>query len=1129
MATRQLGKLKYNISKRGIAYKWGDGEIHRFAFDRFRKKAEDEYDDQAYDDGSYQEGYDDGYGQDGYSQGGYAQDGYDDGYAQDGYDDGYGEYPEEEEEPQGGLVGFFEGKEWLGWLLLVLLPPLGIYLLWKRRQFETPVRAGLTAASAAWFVIALILLFSRGAGQDSKNPGTIVANPTSAPTAVVTFAPQQVASGTSTVAPSATYNTSAGSTGTGNGSTGSATGTSNTGTGASSTGTSATAAPSPTYLVDPSLISNTGSSTSTDEEWVYCTTNGTYYHTDSTCQGMKDAGRILLSVARSQGKTACPVCYGMGASGGDSSSSGSTGSSGGATATVYYATSNGTYYHVKANCSGMKGAVTISKADAEGRGQTPCPVCIGYYGTAGGTYYHLKNDCSGMSPSKAILKLKSAWEAEGKVACPVCVTKDTSTTVYWHTRTGKYYHVKSDCSGMKNATKVSLAAALAANQSPCPKCIGASGGDATYYCTDKGKYYHINATCSGMSGAHQTTKAAAEANGKTACPTCIGKQAETATKVYFTKDGTYYHKKENCSGMKGAVAGTIAQAKEYGKTACPTCIGASGTKVYCTPGGTYYHVVSNCSGMQNASYVDIAKAKSAGKSACPVCIGGSGSGTANANSGGSVVTTVADTSKVYSTKYGTYYHSNATCSGMSGAKASTITAAVAAGKTPCPKCMGASGSASQDVVYATKAGVYYHVKEHCSGMNGAYPITTATAIAAGKSACPVCVGSTGTKVYCTAGGSYYHVHADCSGMKNASFVTLKKAISLGKKACPTCIGSNSELLTGNVSTVEPAKPASNTTNTSNPVSTAPNDNDFTVYTTSGGTYYHTNATCSNMTGAKATSLAAATAAGRKPCPTCVKATKANMVYATAKGNYYHIDKTCSNMSDPATITVSLARSNGKTACPICIGNGGSANNGGGNAPAVTAAPETPAVTPKPTPTPVVDGGTLNKVYCTTNGKYYHIKSTCSGMVGAKATTPALARASGKTACPVCINPEKVTKVYVNKGGAYYHSKSICNGTKQEIATTYSAAVAAGYTGCPRCTGKKTAETPAPTVTPAPETTPAPTAEPISATRVYATLTSTYYHSTNTCDQEDLSTASYITVTKAQNYGKTACPKCMTDE
>jgi len=114
MATHAIGKLKFNLSGQGLAYRWGDGTVHRLFQGKKRQGEDDDYlsesesgaemadrDDygagEAYSDDRYaDDGYDDdGYDDDSYADDdGYDDDGYadDDGYDDDGYDDdGYGD------------------------------------------------------------------------------------------------------------------------------------------------------------------------------------------------------------------------------------------------------------------------------------------------------------------------------------------------------------------------------------------------------------------------------------------------------------------------------------------------------------------------------------------------------------------------------------------------------------------------------------------------------------------------------------------------------------------------------------------------------------------------------------------------------------------------------------------------------------------------------------------------------------------------------------------------------------------------------------------------------------------------------------------------------------------------------
>ena len=47
----------------------------------------------------------------------------------------------------------------------------------------------------------------------------------------------------------------------------------------------------------------------------------------------------------------------------------------------------------------------VTKAQAQKAGLKPCPVCIGsYFATKGGKYYHVKSNCSGMKNAQRVTK-----------------------------------------------------------------------------------------------------------------------------------------------------------------------------------------------------------------------------------------------------------------------------------------------------------------------------------------------------------------------------------------------------------------------------------------------------------------------------------------------------------------------------------------------------------------------------------------------------------------------------------------------------------------------------------------------------------------------------------------------------
>ena len=92
----------------------------------------------------------------------------------------------------------------------------------------------------------------------------------------------------------------------------------------------------------------------TDEEIVYMTEFGVWYHTDQNCQGMQGAMAVPISEAWEEGKFPCPIC----------------------TDETVYATTYGKFYHSDPNCSGMQNADEWKVQDAEVSGKLPCPTCL---------------------------------------------------------------------------------------------------------------------------------------------------------------------------------------------------------------------------------------------------------------------------------------------------------------------------------------------------------------------------------------------------------------------------------------------------------------------------------------------------------------------------------------------------------------------------------------------------------------------------------------------------------------------------------------------------------------------------------------------------------------------------------
>ena len=870
--TFKVGKLLVNISERGIATKNPEtDEIRRYPFP-WAKAPQQNPAPQA--DDQYEEEYNnpDEYASPDYDEPEYEQD---------------GEYQEDDDYDQNpGLLD----SAWLMWAALIVLPPLGIWLLWRSKRFNITWNTIISSLSAIWFLLLLILLFTRmnGNNEDINQPPIVTptptieasATPTPSPTPDPTAIPENTATPTPSPTPEATPQTG------------------NTG-------------------VDPQQ--STEPTASAEPTYVWSKEGGTWYHADSTCGGMKDATRVSLAVALNRRQTACPDCM-------------PTTQETKPTATpipegYFYSTPTGTWYHIQPNCQNMTAAQVVSLADALARNQTACPTCIGsVYMTDGGTWYHSVSNCQNMTGAY-LTTIEKAIEA-GKTACDKCMngtsTGNTGTTTtgsntgtgsdifYYNPNGGTYYHKTENCSGMKNAVKGTAAAAENNGMKPCPTCLGGTSANAKFYATTNGQWYHTKSNCQGMTNAVRITEATAIARGKTACPECAGGVATGGTTVHVNTGNT--------------------------TTNNNNVVAAQATKLYSTVDGENFHSKQDCRGMKGATEVDAEEIAKREQTPCPRCIGTSGT--------------------YYSTLNGDYYHSKADCTGMKDADIVTLAMINARKQDPCPRCIG--GTNGKTYYWATATGAYYHSKSTCSGMKGAVKVTEDEAEDRDQLPCPTCVGS----VWGTEDGDYYHKNKTCSGMKNAQHLTIQAAEKSGKTACPKCI--------------------TNTTPTPKPTATPKpgdddNDSSLYYYATNDGNYYHRESDCTGMKGAKKVSEKDAVARGQKPCPECI-----GSVWATEGGDHYHATATCSGMKGASLVTVDTAELRGQSPCPECLSDGDHD------------APQTGADV-------VTDTDKVN-VYCTLEGKYYHSEKTCGGMKHAASVTLTWALEHNYKRCTDCNAP-----------------------------------------------------------------------------------------------------------------------------
>lgn len=959
-------------------------EDDRYADDQYDNQYDDQYADDQYDDGQYDDGqyddeqYDDQYDDDQYDDGQYDDGQYDD----DQYDDGDGRFGDVEDDYEraypdnfwGRALRFMDETDWLTYLLLVLLPPVGIWLLWRRQKFELNTRYIASGAAGLWFVLIVIWLclkiFSAGSDIPTQNlslptptptvQATIAADVTQSPT----DAPQSSASAAATVQPSATP-----------------------------------------------IGGESASKTTSDLIWLSAT--GMYYHTNKECsliESTEVVSQTTVETAISRGKYECPECYNL---------------------EQFYATAGGKWYHKDKTCQDMTNPKIYSKEAAEATGHTACPYCNG--GTAeataaptstsvrfitantvdqsgitvwanpDGKYYHVTKTCSNMKNAQNV-SLAVALYA-GKTACPTCCAA-SGTIVYCH-EDGTYYHKASTCSEskMKNGKAVTLAEALVLGKKACPYCLPSSGNSSSsnkdsstsdneyyVYANPGGKYYHTRSTCGKMTSAEKVTLKSMLEEGREPCPDCASGASMT---VYAQAGGKYYHSYATCSGMKNAQQGTLAAALAYGLQRCPKCWGenssgnnssssdtsggdtnqtenltpfnatADNVMVWARADGTYYHTKKNCGSLTDPSYVSLRVAVDAGKQPCPTCA-------------------TAATQMVYSTEDGKNYHTIANCRGMKNADRRTLAEALMLGQTACSTCInlkvddqegdptpydddgtlvkvgnlvvGTSGIN----VYAAPSDDHFHLNQSCSNATASLShVALETALNYGKTACSRCASAAGTRVYAVANGKYYHTSSTCAG-SGAAQGTLAVAVAMGYKPCPSCV------LSSGVEQVEGVS-------------------GIMVYASADDSHYHLTRSHAGEA-AQYVTLETALKYGKTGCSECAAIGNV-VVYGVANSPYYHISASCAG-SGAISGSFAQALATGLKPCPYCIGGQSQTS---------------------PTPQPGTEynapGDTTVYIDLSYATNYYHKSSSCSGsgVTDGAGVSLAFAIEQGFSRCPYC-NP-----------------------------------------------------------------------------------------------------------------------------
>ncbi len=454
--------------------------------------------------------YEDDYGDD---DGGYYDDSYDGSRYDDdyGYDEAYGDgedgdYPPEDDgyrrpyydapeyQPRypdngvGDLLDYVDQHEWLNWLLLFLVPPLGIWMLWRRRRFVQSTNILLTTLSLMWLLAVVVVLFVR---PFRAKPDT-------------TITPQPV-------------------------------------------GVAALATEAPAEEEPEPVESVVVTAEEVDEANAVYTVDGTpFYHQSADCQFIPagtEPNRIARNSAVEQSLLACPYCQASQYSDGLWDMVFINDATEDRSGMKVYCSAYNTYFHTKPNCSDLGGdAQEVGLKEALLMGRAACEKCCPDAGrevfcTLDGTYYHVQEDCSGMRNASKVTYAEA--RVTGKKRCPTCIGGVDETEAaadaavaeaagqaeaaaggyyVYATPNGSYYHVNSTCSGMRDAQQVLLSDMLAQKRPACPVCC--PNAESTVFAEAGNPYYHSYATCSGMTNATQGILVNALAAGLKQCPVC---------------------------------------------------------------------------------------------------------------------------------------------------------------------------------------------------------------------------------------------------------------------------------------------------------------------------------------------------------------------------------------------------------------------------------------------------------------------------------------------------------------------------------------------------------------------------------------------------------------------------------
>lgn len=409
------------------------------------------------------------------------------------------------------------------------------------------------------------------------------------------------------------------------------------------------------------------------------------------------------------------------------------------------------------------------------------------------------------------------------------------------------------------------------------------------------------------------------------------KPAGQAT-VYHSRNGKCYHMAANCKGMTGAPADTLEDSAAAGFRSCGNCDSPSADilsqeeTVVWLDESNIYHVSDECpnfSGMW--SLATITDACAADAAACSAC-GAASYAPENGK--------IADMPSIETTEEPTAEPTEEPTAEPTEEPTEEPTAEPTAEPVPTIDVSALPGvkSAGEATVYYTTNGVAYHRAATCTGMSGAKAHTLSEAVTAGYRACGNCqvpaaeLLSAGDAVMWVDEGSVFHVTDECVRFTGEwTLMTITDAYAAGCTPCADCCIADGAADATAEPAAEPTPAPAET-----PAPGYKSAGEAIVYHTSNGRSYHVAERCGSMSGAKPYTLAESIADGYGPCGICAVPAPdiqdVPVVWLDAAGTG-HVSDECDHFEGQYTLmSIYEACSENVPGCPYCGGEGYIAEN-----------------------------------------------------------------------------------------------------------------------------------------------------------------------------------------------------------